>query len=68
MFHSIQVFIEFRRDKREEDYEYDHEAFLGAEDAHEFDDLDPEESKVMKDIVALMVFIAIIQSSSRKLN
>ena len=68
MFHSNQVFIEFRRDKREEDYEYDHEAFLGAEDAHEFDDLDPEESKVMKDIVALMVFITIIQSSYWKLN
>ena len=34
------------REKRDEDYEYDHEAFLGAEDAHEFDDLDPEESKV----------------------
>jgi len=33
------------RERRDEDYEYDHEAFLGAEDAHEFDDLDPEESK-----------------------
>ena len=33
------------RERREEDYEYDHEAFLG-DDAHEFDDLDPEESKV----------------------
>jgi len=32
------------RDRPEEDYEYDHEAFLGDE-AHEFDDLDPEESK-----------------------
>ena len=57
MFHSIQIFIKLLRDKREEDYEYDHEAFLGAEDAHEFDDLDPEESKVMKDIVAHLVFI-----------
>lgn len=29
------------------DYDYDHEAFLGgAEEAHEFDNLDPEESKV----------------------
>jgi len=27
-----------------EDFDYDHEAFLG-EEAHEFDDLDPEESK-----------------------
>ena len=37
----------YNRDTRDEaDYEYDHEAFLGAEDAHEFDDLDPEESKV----------------------
>ena len=27
------------------EYEYDHEAFLGPTDAHEFDDLDPEESK-----------------------
>jgi len=34
------------RDRPEEDYEYDHEAFLGDE-AHEFDDLDPEESKVL---------------------
>jgi len=43
---------EEHRDKREEDYEYDHEAFLGAEDAHEFDDLDPEESKrKLSDIV-----------------
>ena len=25
--------------------EYDHEAFLGPKDAHDFDDLDPEESK-----------------------
>merc|ERR1712051_93910 len=32
------------RDRPEEGYEYDHEAFLGDE-AHEFDDLDPEESK-----------------------
>ena len=28
----------------DDDHDYDHEAFLG-EDAHEFDDLDPEESK-----------------------
>ena len=41
----INAFFHFR-EKRDEDYEYDHEAFLGAEDAHEFDDLDPEESKV----------------------
>ena len=68
LFHSIQVFTEFSRDKREEDYEYDHEAFLGAEDAHEFDDLDPEESKVMKDIVALMVFITNLNMFSQILG
>ena len=38
------------RDRPEEDYEYDHEAFLGDE-AHEFDDLDPEESKVLSIIL-----------------
>ena len=38
--------MQFLSERRDEDYEYDHEAFLGAEDAHEFDDLDPEESKV----------------------
>ena len=27
------------------DHDYDHEAFLGEEQAHEFDDLTPEESQ-----------------------
>ncbi len=32
-------------DENHHNAEYDHEAFLGKEDAETFDDLDPEESK-----------------------
>ena len=47
----------FLRERRDEDYEYDHEAFLGAEDAHEFDDLDPEESKVSSYLICVDVIL-----------
>lgn len=32
-------------DGQEHDYDYDHEAFLGADEAREFDQLAPEESR-----------------------
>ena len=40
----------------EEDFDYDHEAFLGADEAHEFDDLDPEESKRRLGVIVVSCF------------
>ena len=35
----------FAGDDHEHDFDYDHEAFLGHDEAREFDQLPPEESK-----------------------
>ena len=49
----------------DDDHDYDHEAFLG-EDAHEFDDLDPEESKRRLGVIVVSHWlknISIVQCS-----
>ena len=47
----------------DDDHDYDHEAFLG-EDAHEFDDLDPEESKRRLGVIVVSHWLNNINSLS----
>ena len=47
----------------DDDHDYDHEAFLG-EDAHEFDDLDPEESKRRLGVIVVSHWLNNIDSLS----
>ena len=47
----------------DDDHDYDHEAFLG-EDAHEFDDLDPEESKRRLGVIVVSHWLNVIDSLS----
>ena len=47
----------------DDDHDYDHEAFLG-EDAHEFDDLDPEESRRRLGVIVVIHWLNNIDSLS----